>query len=205
MLQETGRFLCRGASPPKLILLVEDDPANAQLFLHILTQEASFRVFWASNGRAAWHFTQHVKPQLLLLEYSLPDMNAIILYDRLHGRKELEAVPALIVNASLKEGEDAIKQRGCWPWRNRSTWISSSLPLKASSRRLRGNPDGKGERYVFSCSKGFISRSSCDPCKKRQEHPGASRKENRNIWHNNVATSTRYVRSRRAPTDVRTV
>ena len=102
----------QGASPPKLILLVEDDPANAQLFLHILTQEASFRVFWVTNGRAAWHFTQHVKPQLFLLEYSLPDMNGIILYDRLHARKELEAVPALIVGASLKEGEDAIKQRG---------------------------------------------------------------------------------------------
>jgi hypothetical protein len=40
---------------------------------------------------------------------------------------------------------------------------------------------------------------------KRQEHPGALRKENRDIWHNNVATSTRYVRSRRAPMDVRTV
>src|SRR5216684_3120618 len=112
MLQEIGHFPCRGASPPKLILLVEDDPANAQFFLHILTQEASLRVFWATNGRAAWHFTEHVKPQLLLLEYSLPDMNGIILYDRLHGRKELEAVPALIVGASLKEGEDAIKQRG---------------------------------------------------------------------------------------------
>jgi DNA-binding response OmpR family regulator len=112
MLQETGRFPRRGASPPKLILLVEDDPANAQLFLHILTQEASFHVFWATNGRAALHFTQHVKPQLFLLEYSLPDMNGIILYDRLHARKELATVPALIVGASLKEGEDAIKQRG---------------------------------------------------------------------------------------------
>ena len=102
----------QGASPPKLILLVEDDPANAQLFLHILTQEASFRVFWATNGRAAWHFTQHMKPQLFLLEYSLPDMNGIRLYDRLHARKELEAVPALIVGASLKEGEEDIKRRG---------------------------------------------------------------------------------------------
>ena len=51
-------------------------------------------------------------PKLILLEYSLPDTNGIILYDRLHARKELEAVPALIVGASLKEGEDAIKQRG---------------------------------------------------------------------------------------------
>jgi CheY-like chemotaxis protein len=53
-----------------------------------------------------------VKPQLFLLEYSLPDMNGIILYDRLHARKELEAVPALIIGASLKEGEDALKRRG---------------------------------------------------------------------------------------------
>ena len=53
-----------------------------------------------------------MKPQLLLLDYSLPDMNGIQLYDRLHARKDLEAVPALIVGASLKEGEDAIKQRG---------------------------------------------------------------------------------------------
>jgi DNA-binding response OmpR family regulator len=112
MLQETGRFPRREASPPKLILLVEDDPANAQFFLHILTQEASFRVFWATNGRAAWHFTEHVKPQLFLLEDCLPDMHSIILSDRLHARKELEAVPALIIGASLKEGEDALKQRG---------------------------------------------------------------------------------------------
>jgi len=108
MLQETGLFPPRGAPFPTLILLVEDDPANAQFFLHILTQETSFRVFWATNG----NFTQHVKPQLFLLEYSLPDMNGIILYDRLHARKELATVPALIVGASLKEGEDAIKQRG---------------------------------------------------------------------------------------------
>ncbi len=88
MLQEIGRFPRRGASPPTLILLVEDDPANAQFFLHILTQEASFRVFWATNGRAAWHFTQHVKPQLFLLEYSLPDMNGIILQEHQGRRTE---------------------------------------------------------------------------------------------------------------------
>ena len=64
------------------------------------------------NGRAAWHFTQHVKPQLFLLDYYLPDMSGIILYDRPHARKELEAVPALIIGASSKGVEDAIKHRG---------------------------------------------------------------------------------------------
>jgi len=112
MRQETGLLPRRGASSPKVILLVEDDPTTTELFTHVLSEEPPYYVFWARTGRAAWHFTQHVKPQLFLLEYCLPDTNGIILYDRLHARKELEAVPALIVGASLKEGEDAIKQRG---------------------------------------------------------------------------------------------
>ena len=113
MLQETGLFLPRrGASLPKLILLVEDNPTNAELFTHILSEETPYYVYWVSNGRAALHFTQHVKPRLFLLDYYLPDMNGIQLYDRLHARKELEAVPALIIGASLKRVEDDINQRG---------------------------------------------------------------------------------------------
>ena len=112
MLYETEPFPRNGKSLTPLILLVEDDPDNAQLFLHILTQETSLRVFWATNGMAALHFTQHVKPQLFLLDYYLPDMNGIQLYDRLHARKELEAVPALIMGAWLKSVGEDIKQRG---------------------------------------------------------------------------------------------
>jgi hypothetical protein len=41
-----------------------------------------------------------------------PHTNGIILYDRLHVRKELEVVPALITGDSLKEGEFALNQRG---------------------------------------------------------------------------------------------
>ena len=112
MLYETEPFPRNGKSLTPLILLVEDDPDNAQLFLHILTQETSLRVFWATNGMAALHFTQHVKPQLFLLDYYLPDMNGIQLYDRLHARKELEAVPAVIMGAWLKPVGEDIKQRG---------------------------------------------------------------------------------------------
>lgn len=112
MLQETKPFPRNGTSFRTLILLVEDDQTNAQLFTHILSQEMPYHVFWATNGMAALHFTQHVKPRLFLLDYYLPDMNGIMLYDRLHARKELEAVPALITGACLEAVEDDIKQRG---------------------------------------------------------------------------------------------
>jgi DNA-binding response OmpR family regulator len=112
MLQETGPFPRNVTSLISPILLVEDDQTTAQLFLQILSQETPYHVFWATNGMAALHFTQLVKPQLFLLDYYLPDMNGIVLYDRLHVRKELEAVPALIMGAYLQAAGDDIKQRG---------------------------------------------------------------------------------------------
>ena len=112
MLQETAPFPRKGVSVITSILFVKDEHTNTKLFLHLLSQETPYHVFWATNGLAALHFTEHVKPQLFLLDYHLPDMNGIQLYDRLHARKELEAVPALIMDACLKSVRDDIKQRG---------------------------------------------------------------------------------------------
>ena len=112
MLRETAPFPRKEVSVITSILFVKDEHATTQLFLHLLSQETPYHVYWANNGRAALHFTRHVKPQLFLLDYHLPDMNGIQLYDRLHARKELEAVPALIMDACLKSVRDDIKQRG---------------------------------------------------------------------------------------------
>ena len=112
MLQDTAPFPRKGVSVITSILFVKDEHATTQLFLRLLSQETPYHIFWATNGLAALHFTQHVKPQLFLLDYHLPDMNGIQLYDRLHVRKELEAVPALIIDACLESAGDDIKQRG---------------------------------------------------------------------------------------------
>ena len=112
MLQDTAPFPRKGVSVITSILFVKDEHATTQLFLRLLSQETPYHIFWATNGLAALHFTQHVKPQLFLLDYHLPDMNGIQLYDRLHARKELEAVPALIMDVCLKSVGDDIKQRG---------------------------------------------------------------------------------------------
>lgn len=112
MLRLTEPFLREKASPLTLILLVEDNQENAQLVTRVLSQEAAYYVVWATNGLAALRFTQHVRPQLFLLDYYLPDMNGIQLYDSLHARRDLETVPALITGASLEAARDDIKLRG---------------------------------------------------------------------------------------------
>lgn len=49
-------------------------------------------------------------PDLLLLDYHLPGINGIELYDRLHTTKGLEEVPAIMVSARLPRQELASRK-----------------------------------------------------------------------------------------------
>lgn len=92
-------------NPIKTILLVEDDSIISEMLVQMITQETPFKVFSAPDGLEALDLVKNMKPQLLILDYWLPFMHGIELYDRLHTTKGLEAVPAIMlsVNAPVRE------------------------------------------------------------------------------------------------------
>jgi DNA-binding response OmpR family regulator len=94
----------------KLILLVEDDAAHASMLYQILREETPHHVYYTSDGETAWRFLQHIKPHLLLLDYLLPRMNGLELYDRIRASKKLHDLPVLMVSAALPTHE--AEQRG---------------------------------------------------------------------------------------------
>jgi CheY-like chemotaxis protein len=91
-------------------LLVEDDEVHASMLFNVLKQETSYLVYHTSDGQEAWNFLQHVKPHLILLDYLLPRMDGLNLYDRIHEKKELQDLPVLMLSAALPRKE--IQQRG---------------------------------------------------------------------------------------------
>src|SRR5947209_13836948 len=84
----------------KCILLVEDDPANAALLYEVISRETPHHAFVVSNAGAALQFVRHTRPHLLLLDYLLPDMNGLQLYDRLYMMEDLSNIPALLISAA---------------------------------------------------------------------------------------------------------
>jgi CheY-like chemotaxis protein len=93
--------------PPavKTILLVEDDSIIAELLVQMIAQETHYQVFAVPDGLEALDLVRNVKPQLLILDYWLPTIHGIELYDRLHNTEGLEEVPTIMlsVNAPLQE------------------------------------------------------------------------------------------------------
>jgi DNA-binding response OmpR family regulator len=102
MTNENNQHLENGK---KTILLVEDDSIISELLTQMITQETPYKVFAAPDGLEALDLVKNIKPQLMILDYWLPLMQGIEVYDRLHNIEGLEEVPAIMlsVNAPVRE------------------------------------------------------------------------------------------------------
>ena len=89
------------ASLVRTILVVERDSSHDEpITWHFLCKPHHYaRV--VTSAAAALNFVKHIKPNLFVLEYHLPDMNGLALYELLHETKELASIPAIIFGIPL--------------------------------------------------------------------------------------------------------
>jgi len=89
----------------KTILLVEDDAAIAELLVQMIVQETHYRLFTVVDGPQALQIFKDIHPNLLILDYWLPSIHGIELYDRLCYAQGLRQIPTILlsVNAPLQE------------------------------------------------------------------------------------------------------
>ena len=93
----------------KTILVVEDDAAIGEVLLGAFQDATPYQIVLASDGVEALKLIEAVKPTLCVLDYNLPHMNGIQLYDRIRTIPGLEEVRALIMSANLPH--DELKKR----------------------------------------------------------------------------------------------
>jgi two-component system alkaline phosphatase synthesis response regulator PhoP len=86
------------AANPTLLVVVNDLMFN-EFLVSALKMGFDCVVHSVTSGRSALEKVKSVKPDLLIIDYQLPDLKVIELSDRLHGIKELENVPTIIINS----------------------------------------------------------------------------------------------------------
>lgn len=89
----------------KTILVVEDDAGIGEFLVQALAQETPHHAHLVTDGFQALEAVKESTPDLFILDYQLPRMNGIDLYDQLHRTAGLEATPAIIMSASLPTHE----------------------------------------------------------------------------------------------------
>ncbi len=93
----------------KTILVVEDDEDVGAFVVNALVTETPYQALLATNGQQALEIVRSLKPNLLLLDYRLPDMNGLEIYDLIHEQKEYTDVHAILMSANMPK--EATKER----------------------------------------------------------------------------------------------
>ena len=100
----------RHASPKgKTILVVEDHTGIGAFLIDLLQAVTPYHVLLATDGLVALEMVKHLIPDLFLLDYHLPNMSGLELFDQLQETEELRNIPVLLLSADAPE--DEIEQR----------------------------------------------------------------------------------------------
>ncbi len=89
----------------KKILVVDDDPQIVELFKDVLGRDERFEVRSAATGYDAGLMTNEFKPDLMILDYMLPDINGNVVCKTVRQNDNLSAMKILIVSGVVNREE----------------------------------------------------------------------------------------------------
>lgn len=89
---------------PRTILVV-DDQSNVRTLLREYLTEEGFRVVTAGDGREALYVARHEKPDLVLLDILMPEMNG---YEFIRWFRMEKDTPVILLTARLEETDKVL-------------------------------------------------------------------------------------------------
>jgi signal transduction histidine kinase/ActR/RegA family two-component response regulator len=96
-----------GAAPPAArVLYVEDNPDNLELVERIVERHPHVTLFVAPTGALGYDLARTHRPDLLLLDLHLPDINGYALLARLRAHGDTRDIPAVALTANAMPAEE---------------------------------------------------------------------------------------------------
>ena len=87
------------------VLVVDDDPEIVELFVDVLERDGRFEIRTASTGYDAGMITQEFMPDLIILDYMLPDINGNIVCQTIRKNPNFEHTKIIIVSGVVNQDE----------------------------------------------------------------------------------------------------
>jgi len=92
-------------SGKKKVLIVDDDAEIVELIVDVLVRDGRFETKTASSGYGAGISTEQFRPDLILLDYMLPDVNGNVVCQTIRRNPEFENIKIIIVSGVVKQDE----------------------------------------------------------------------------------------------------
>ena len=87
------------------ILIVDDDPEIVELMVDVLNRDGRFEVRTATSGYDAGLVTQQFMPDVIILDYMLPDVNGNIVCQTIKRNPDYAGIRIVIVSGVVNQDE----------------------------------------------------------------------------------------------------
>ena len=88
------------------VLVVDDEPEIVELFVDALEADGRFEVSTAQTGYEAGMLTEKFRPDIVILDYLLPDINGTAVCRTIRSQPELGGVKILAISAIANPAEE---------------------------------------------------------------------------------------------------
>ena len=80
------------------LILVVDDEVDVRRFLTAVLEKRGYDVVTAEDGRQAYDFVEGERPDLIVLDFQMPNQTGTDFYRRLMKHDELREIPIIVVS-----------------------------------------------------------------------------------------------------------
>lgn len=158
---------------PQTILLVDDDPTVLELHTRLITRQApDVRVWQARNGREALALVAAGRPDLILLDLMMPELDGFGVLDTLRSREATRDIPVIVLTAHvlteadmarLNQGVVSILEKGVFSadevlGRVVAALARADASASAARRLVRRAMAYLHERYAEQLTRGEVAR-----------------------------------------------
>jgi len=106
-MKENGIPLTNLDSDKEKVLVVDDEQEIVDLLVDVLERDGRFEVKTATTGYDAGLLTQQFRPNVIVLDYMLPDINADVVTKTIQSNPSLEDTKIILISAHIDESEQA--------------------------------------------------------------------------------------------------
>ncbi len=87
------------------VLVVDDDPQIVRMLEDLLSSDERFEVRTATTGYDAGMVTREFRPDVILLDYMLPDVNGKVVCERIKSDPELQDTRVIIISGAVRRDD----------------------------------------------------------------------------------------------------
>jgi CheY-like chemotaxis protein len=98
----------------KVILIVDDDLEIGDVLQKIIAENTNYQTVWIAESDLALAAAHQFRPSLILLDYMLPIMDGLKLYDRMQEIEAIRGIPVVLISALATLPFEELRERGIY-------------------------------------------------------------------------------------------